>query len=155
MKAYMDYERRLQMTDTIVYHKQFTYDILNQLKEENRLENYDLFEIFTKGREDKEDLMFYKDGEFYYIESRSSTFKMIEAQLEGRTFSFSSQGDNTYENGVQRYLRKHSQEEFDNLDDRDKIAVITGTYIRDELNDILDGLKSTLQDIIEASKEEN
>lgn len=155
MNAYTDYERRLEMTDMITHHDRFTYKILKQLKEDKRLENYDLFRIYTNGREDKEDLCFYKDGEFYYIESRSTTFKMIESQLEGRLYEYLPGGDKLYENEVQRFIRRKSQEEFDNLDDEDKISVIKGKYLKEELDNLMDGLIETLKDLSKTLKEEN
>ena len=155
MKPYYDYEENgTEKRYALLDNRVISYEVLKQLQADNKLDNYDLFKIYTIGREDKEDLMYYKDGEFYYIESRSTSFKMINIQLKGRTFEFISQGDGIYDNGVQKFIAKHSDKEFNELSDIDKISVITGKYFKDELNSILDGLKETLSDVVDILKEE-
>ena len=80
---------------------------------------------------------------------------MIESQLEGRLYEYLPGGDKLYENEVQRFIRRKSQEEFDNLDDEDKISVIKGKYLKEELDNLMDGLIETLKDLNKTLKEEN
>lgn len=157
MKPYYDYEpqgteKRFKLLD----NSKIIYKELEQLKKDNKLENYDLFRIIPKSNTlNLEHLMFYKDGEFYYIESRSTTFKMLKTQLSDKQFQFVSQGDNIYENGVQKYIKRHSKEEFEQLDMETKLSIIQGTYFKDVLDDSLDGLINTFKDIIATLKEDN
>lgn len=158
MKVYNDYEKRLQMTDAITYHNKMTYEFLKQLIKDNRLDNYDLFLIYTNDKmrnPDNPDYMFYKDGELYYIENEWTTFKMVESQLKGRTFEFINGGNSLYENGVQRYINKYGIDKFNELNDRDLISVIKGNYFKEEINNLLDGLIDTLKDLNETLEDTN
>lgn len=152
MRAYLEYEKRLAITDTITYQKPITYDLLQQLRKDKRLENYDLFRVVDKDFDNMYIYYIEKEDRFYIIDISETTSRLVkEEHLQKEQYIIRT---NLYENNVQDFIKRKSEKEFYELNERDRVQVILGKYIGLQIDECLSGLKKSLQDVIDALKEE-
>ena len=93
-----------------------------------------------------------KEDRFYIIDISETTSRLVkEEYLQKEQYIIRT---NLYENNVQDFIKRKSEKEFYELNERDRVQVILGKYIGLQIDECLSGLKKSLQDVIDALKEE-
>ena len=154
MQAYIDYDKRLNITDMITYRTPIKYDLIKQMIVDDRLDDYDLFEVVDNS--EYTPYIFYRknEGKFFIIRPIDRSIgEFKEEDLKKNTYIICLNGTRMYENSVQDFKRR-SDENFEDLTDNEKIQVILGEYFGLQVSETLKGLKDTLSDIIDLLKEE-
>ena len=152
MKMPMNYEERIKLTDKFCgmngESNLWTWEEIKDLKNKHLLENFDLFVIYE---DDKEwHSILFINNKWYVVPEYEEMQEVSEYVLEKYVYLNKNFRDNPY----QDFIKRRGDSEFNELSMMDKQKVYTGTYLQQELNETLDGLKGAFEDLIKILKEE-
>ena len=147
MKMPMNYEERVKLTDKFCgmngESNLWTWLDIMDLKAKDLLEDYDLFVIY-KDEKEWHSILYIQD-KWYLVPEDREMVEIIPSVLMKYEFI----NKNFLGNPTQRFLKRKGQDEFDKLSDMDKQKVYTDTYMAKELDNIFEGLKSALSDVVD------
>lgn len=150
MKMPLNYEERTALVDKICgmnnQSNLFSFEEILQLKENNLLEEGDLF---IMNREDGEFAVVYLDNKWNIITGDNQIIGISDKVLSKYTYYNKNFGDNP----LQEFIKRKGQNEFNKLSQSEKCDVYIGNYFINHINDTLDGLINTLEDLNKTLKE--
>ena len=152
MKMPLDYNERLKLTDKFTgmngQSNLWTWEEIKDLQNKRLLENFDLFVIYEDNKEWHSILFI--NNKWYIVPEDEEMVEVTEYVLEKYKFL----NKNFIHNPYQEFISRRGEGDFLELNNMDKQKVYTGTYIEQELDNILTGLKDTLSDVIDVLKNE-
>lgn len=150
MNMPMNYEERINIVDRCTNQELFTFDEILDYKKRNMLEFGDLFIIDNNG-EYWHNVVYIYDM-FCVITGDYQIVRISEEELSKYKFYNKNLMGNPYQEFKKR--EKDDKVNFEELSMEDKCDVLVGNYFTKRINETLDGLKSTLQDLVDTLKEE-
>lgn len=148
MNLPMNYEERTRIVDKVCgmngQSQLFEFSEILDWKNKNMLEEGDLFIIEKDG--DYWFSIVYLNKKWFAITGDPKLVEISEEELsQYKFFNKNAVGDNPY----QEFLKREGQEKFNSLSYEEKCYVYSDQYFTRHVNDILDGLKNTLSDVVD------